>query len=113
MFSPKEMAEDQLALLPDGSGFWNISSTSPKLSQHITQMIPLESTGLHDKNGVEIFEGDVLGYTSQGKQAAKVFEREGCFRVTDRNTTRCLQYHLEKYKCEVIGNIWENPELLK
>ena len=68
-------------------------------------MIPLEYTGLKDKNDKEIYEGDVVK-TSEGENCEVIFER-GEF---------CIHSSIEKPKwdngVEVIGNIYENPELL-
>jgi hypothetical protein len=66
MWSPEEMASDQLALLPDGTGFANISSTSTKLTQFLHHLIPLQFTGKCDKDGVRIFKGDLIRYSIQG-----------------------------------------------
>ena len=67
-------------------------------------------TGLLDKNGKEIYEGDLLktaGLVKFGKNYAEGGnERIGFF--SDYNS---FKYSMEKD--EVIGNIYENPELLK
>ena len=55
-----ELAHDQLTLMPDGSGFINVSGDSPRLSQFMRHIIPLHSTGKRDLDGAEIFRGDVL-----------------------------------------------------
>lgn len=91
----------------------------------------MQSTGLKDKNGKEIYEGDILNrlmyppdengnYNSipvfiKGNQVEVGFN-EGCFIGKP-------SYHLWRYICyyddstktdyEIIGNIYENPELLK
>lgn len=74
----------------------------------------MQSTGLHDKNGKEIFEGDILG-TNDGLLDGVVKYR------TDLGmwTNDLLRYNNFERLCsiansrEIIGNIYENPELLE
>ena len=61
-------------------------------------------TGLHDKNGKEIYEGDII---STGRWSGKVFMRIGCWYVENYAELGYLQ------SPEIIGNIHENPELLE
>lgn len=65
-------------------------------------------TGLHDENGVEVYEGDiiqgVMNY-SKSKFKSNVFYNDGAFRV-DTGSLIC------NATFEVIGNIYENKELL-
>lgn len=132
MYSATELGEDQLTLMPDGRGFANISGDKPSLSRidNGNKMIPLQYTGLHDKNGTEVYEGDILKYTRYGwKQLGhpkhntdlvttyEVFwdSEYRAFRVTNKNMTGSLLFddsRATKNEIEVIGNIYENPELL-
>ena len=78
-------------------------------------VIIMQSTGLFDKNGKEIFEGDIL---KSNKYTTSVFYERGAYRVKLRrtpNTTVTMDVisFIEKYKTKIIGNIYENPELLE
>lgn len=102
----------------------------------------MQSTGLKDKNGKEIFEGDVLkfndewaeycheGYVDgsvEGINYAEVERGEACFefgktKYSDSSLFILMEdEHLnfkdfiknEDFEFEIIGNIYENPELLE
>ena len=62
-------------------------------------------TGLLDRLGKEIYEGDILG---NGVSKFEVEYREGMF-VCEYNNVA----HIARGNFEVTGNIYENPELLK
>ena len=80
----------------------------------------MQSTGLHDKNGKEIFEGDILGIeTDEGVLNVNIFwdSKHALFMFESKkyNEEELLAELVEDntYPFEIIGNIYENPELLE
>jgi len=71
----------------------------------------MQFTGVFDKNGKEIYEGDVIKHNC-GRKTAEVFWSDIYARWGARSIHNCF-YVLAAIKSEVIGNIYEHPELLK
>lgn len=75
----------------------------------------MQSTGLKDKNGVEIFEGDVLTSNVQPcKMVNPIKDGYGVVRF-ENGMFKLGAISLVTFisKMKVIGNIYENPELLE
>jgi hypothetical protein len=71
----------------------------------------MQFTGLHDKNGKEIYEGDIV-VTPRGISRQVVF-LDGCFQgiyIYDSCNGNCLREWGSSL--EIVGNVYENPELL-
>ena len=83
----------------------------PLLNQD--QFIVMFYTGLKDKNGKEIYEGNIIDWG--GLRPLKITFRDCAFRAEGFGSQDVLNLTQEGATAfaEVIGNIYENPELLK
>jgi len=105
---------DGFVIYPNGEieypeGGWDLTG-------HYDKHLIEQYTGLHDKNGKEIYDGDILEYIG-----ASGFE-DGTARVVwcdsgpwyiENDATNVYDFLDDvAYACRVIGNIHENPELL-
>lgn len=99
---------------------------------HEGQIVLIQYTGLKDKNGKEIYEGDIL-FTSWQHDGATNYDYEICGEVkwdsfrykwsiehVNKNNELIIypfysfeREELDTDSIEVIGNIYENPELLE
>lgn len=88
-----------------------------EMSVEFDEITLMQSTGLFDRNGKEIFEGDILDY--KGRKALVRWHGSYAsfiYRFVDELQNRNTEWkplYLAYMKCEIIGNIYENPELLE
>lgn len=83
----------------------------------------MQYTGLKDKNGKEIYEGDIVKINGADRIYYIRWFDDMCFAFADIRSDyvntfyECYNTHNNGFPCdthiEVIGNIYENPELIK
>lgn len=99
--------------------FWHTHRNGVGSMQEVVELSPngelMQFTGLKDKNGREIYEGDIIDFG--GLKPIEIVWRNCSFETKlipheNSNPITLTQEGLSAFG-EVIGNVWENPELLK
>lgn len=125
MILPEQCEKFEINFTPKcfkGFSFWIKFKGSGELLGSDKHIDLMQYTGLKDKNGIEIYEGDIVKYER------KCYDKEEVYTVDVINEVifmfgsfkhRDSQYGWEGEglipldECEVIGNIHQNPELIK
>ena len=97
--------------------YYNLQNGCGSLREDSNYVL-MQYTGLKDKNGKEIYEGDIikicaegLGGEAIGKIVYDEYDLAFVLKNEVEELSECLWY--AEQQLEVIGNIYDNPELLK
>jgi uncharacterized phage protein (TIGR01671 family) len=115
-----------LSFVVDGyEGFFAHENYDSKdITKRCNEAPIMQFTGLKDKNGVDIYEGDIIDCNEYDSNEcltkiinnfpnAVVGYYKGCFWYYPKGNMKCPhQLLIYAYKAKVIGNIYQNPELL-
>jgi uncharacterized phage protein (TIGR01671 family) len=82
---------------------------------NVKNLILMQYVGLKDRNGKEIYEGDIVEYLDVACDGGGDDEKH---KIVIKNLETAFWFDMSfkyvgKKECEVIGNIYENPNLLK
>ena len=110
---------DEVAILPPPNVNYDIGYINDSECYYCIADTLGQFTGLYDKNGKEIYEGDVVKWSNGLMYAVKFWE--GMFYASIEECNEGILggfplHRLTEYedgKCEIVGNIFDNPELLK
>ena len=103
-------SEEKKFVLSNQIGRQNIPTRATRQGFALTtNFILMQFTGRKDKNGKEIYEGDIMKarYVTGQINICEIKFKDGCFGANGY----CNWGDICEFK--IIGNIYENPELLK
>jgi len=97
-------------LHPDSGSVYGVTEQGNLREYPINEVALMQYTGIKDRNGVEIYEGDIIKVASNAVATIIYFTPYAQFIGQQGNFLMDLN---DGNRYEVIGNIYENPELLK
>lgn len=108
--------DDYTDMLNEYFSYWQDESLSDG------KLVFMQYTGLKDKHGKEIYEGDILAYTREEQIISIRWDGSGANWQFDEHDNSFddgvgrgnwgFNFGVAKH-CEIIGNIYQNPDLLK
>ena len=89
----------------------------PGFNISVNDMELSEFTGLKDKNGVKIYEDDIVMFTKAHNEESYVGLVKYCqevagFMLTSKEDWCATEFGLSTVNLKIIGNIYDNPELI-
>ena len=113
----KEMFKDTFAITESGQVVvveQESVASSPDYV-FVDHLVIMQSTGIKDKNGKEVFEGDIVKMAKDVYSEPTYYEvvrhHGGAYRLESKQ--HGCELWLRHTDCEVVGNVYENPELLE
>ena len=100
-------------LLTQTGELWShgLSESPRPIGKEYKKAIPLFYTGLKDKNGKGVYEGDILQHESLTQK--EVVEWKSNMWTEEGFMTGYGEWFGPADQYEIVGNIYENPELIK
>ena len=114
--------ETELAgITPDGKYIWYIEEEEISRLEIDEDYVVEYNTGLKDRNGKEIYEGDIVQFNGKFFTDENIFyvdyecSHRGCFSLCTKEGYYGMfgDAWLEPFYCEVIGNVHDNFNLLQ
>ena len=97
-------------LKSNGKMIYDFTQLSNNVNTDDELRVLMQYTGLKDKNGTEIYEGDILtGFVFKERWTGSVEYLAPYFAVLGENSHIILE---DLEECMVIGNIYENPHII-